>query len=191
MSVKKTIFKAIEQHLMAKLNSSTNIAYPMDLPALKWFDKQMGQFTDAETSYALPLPTVLIEFGQFTWTTVGLNTQKGEGVLRFYTYFENYANSFSGSLNQDLALQFFEFTEQVNIYLQGLTIGGILSALERVTDAEDIEQDMVITSVVEYNCTIYDNSTNVTRNNIDVDPDLNVSKAPPREKTQDKTFLTA
>lgn len=176
MSVKKLIFKEIGTHLMQKLNVSTNAQYPNHLPHLQWYDKQMAQFSDAETSFALPLPAILIEFGQFTWTTAGKNTQRGEGVLRFYTYFENYANSFNGSLNQDLALQFWEFTEEVHKYLQGLAIEGVLSPLERVTDAEDIEQDMIITSILEYNTTIIDNSTNDTRNYIEVTPDMNVQR---------------
>lgn len=194
MSVKKTIYKAIATHLMAKLNNETNSQFPNDLPALKWFDKQMGQFTDAETSYALPLPTILMEYGQFTWTTQGKNTQKGDGVIRFYIYFENYANSFTGSLNQELALQFFEFGEEVHKALQGLAIANILGPLDRVTDAEDTEQDMIITSILEYNATIYDASTNETRNYIEVEPGLNVeykkeSNRPPQ--SNEPLFLTS
>lgn len=176
MSVKKLIFKSIGTHLMQKLNIATNAEFPNDLPHLQWYDKQMNQFVDQETSFALPLPAVLIEFGQFTWTTTGKGVQKGEGVLRFYTYFENYANSFNGSLNQELALQFWRFTEEVNKYLQGLAIEGILSPLDRVTDAEDIEQDMIITSITEYSTTIFDSSTNETRNYIEVNPDMNVER---------------
>ncbi|WP_443937078.1 hypothetical protein [Pedobacter sp. MW01-1-1] len=194
MAVKKIIYKLIGEHLTQKLNTDTNIKYPAELPALKWFDKQMGQFLNPETSYALPLPTILMEFGQISWSTSGLNTQKGEGILRFYIYFENYSDSFSGSINQDLALQFFEFTEQANLYLQGLNIPGILSALERVTDAEDIEQDMIITSVLEYSCTIFDNSTNITRNTIEVEPELNLyrnSKSSRPNENNELPFLTS
>lgn len=193
MSVKKIIYKAIQTHLMAKLNADTNSEFPNHLPSLKWFDKQMSQFTDAEKSFALPLPTILMEYGQFTWTTTGKNTQKGDGVIRFYIYFENYADSFTGSINQELALQFFEFGEAVHQALQGVAIANILSPLDRVADAEDAEQDMIITSILEYNATIYDASTNVSRNYIEVEPDLNVeykkeSSRPPQ--SNEPVFLT-
>ncbi len=73
-------------------------------------------------------------------------------------------------------MQFWRFTEEVNKYLQGLSIEGILSPLDRVTDAEDIEQDMIITSITEYSTTIFDSSTNETRNYIEVNPDMNVER---------------
>jgi hypothetical protein len=183
MSVKKTIFKNLGDLLKSRL---VNLTYeipavdpedePTDepLPDLKWFDKQMGQFDNPETSFALPLPTILLEFGQFVWTTTGQNNQKGEGSIRIYIYFENYANSFSGSLNQELALKYFEFTEAVHKVLQGYGIIDIMSPLVRIGDAEDIAQDMIITSVMDYSCTIFDNATDRSRNFIDVDPELTV-----------------
>lgn len=183
MSVKKTIFKNLGARLMSKLVNLTYQIPPVDpetvptnepLPDLKWYDKQMGQFENPEQSFALPLPTILLEFGQFAWSTTGQNNQKGEGSIRVYIYFENYANSFTGSLNQDLALQFFEFTEAVHRVLQGYGIVETMSPLVRIGDAEDIAQDMIITSVMDYSCTIYDNATDRTRNFTDVDPDLTV-----------------
>lgn len=192
MSVKKDIFTVIGAHLMATVLPITGREDLPDLPGLQWFDKQMGQFDSPELSYAVPLPVVLLEYGQFTWTTIGQNQQKGEGTLRFYIYFENYANSFDGSLNQDMALCFWEFTEMVHLALQGFGIKDKMSALERIGDAEDIAQDMVITSVMEYSATIYDNSTDRGRNFIDVEPDVTVeykrkSSRPPGE--EEKAFL--
>lgn len=174
MSVKKTIFKNLGELLLSKLVNADPAFAAKALPELKWFDKQMGQFDTPELSFALPLPTILLEFGQFTWSTVGQNNQKGEGSLRIYIYFENYANSFTGSLNQDVALQFFEFTEAVHQVLQGYGIVDVMSPMVRIGDAEDIAQDMVITSVMDYACTIFDNATDRTRNFTDVDPQLTV-----------------
>lgn len=170
MAVKKTIFKNIGDYLMQTIKDTDD-----GLPDLAWFDKQMGQFESPELAFALPLPTVLMEFGQFNWQTVGQNSQKGEGSIRIHIYFENYANSFTGSLNQELALQFFEFTEAVHVALQGYGIAGVLSPLQRIGDAEDVAQDMIITSVMDYSATIFDDVTALTRNFIDVDPDLEVN----------------
>jgi hypothetical protein len=168
MSIKKTIFKAIGTHLMDKVKD-----LPNNLPDLKHYDKQMGQFTSPELALVLPLPTVLLQFLPFTWETVGQNTQKGTGIIRVTVYFENYANSFTGSINQDTALAFFEFTEAVHQALQGYALDS-LAPLSRVGDAEDTEQDMIIMSEMDYQTTIIDSSTDERRNFIDADPELHV-----------------
>ncbi len=67
-----------------------------------------------------------------------------------------------------------------------------MSPLVRIGDAEDIAQDMIITSVMDYSCTIFDNSADRSRNFIDVEPDLIVeykseSSRPAAEP--DKTYL--
>jgi len=167
MSIKKDIFKAIGTHLMATLQNMPG------LPNLAHYDKQMGQFTSPELALVLPLPCVLIEFGNFNWETIGRNNQKGEGVISFSVYFENYANSFTGSLNQDIALQFFEFTEAVHVALQGYGLD-FMAPLNRIGDAEDTEQDMIIMSVINYQTTIKDLTTDTRRSFIDIDPGINV-----------------
>lgn len=169
MSVKKDIFKIIGMFLMAELRD-----LPDGLPDLQWFDKQMGQFDNPEQSYAIPLPCVLMSYNPLTWTSTGLGNQTGDGTITFTVYFENYADSFSGSFNQELALKFFDFTEAVHKALQGLSIKNMMSALDRIGDTEDIAQDMIITSSEEYIVQILDNSTDIKKNFVDVDPVLNV-----------------
>lgn len=169
MSVKKDIFKILGAHLMATVKD-----LPDGLPDLRWFDKQMGQFTSPELAFAVPLPAVLFEFGAITWQDTGKGTQKGEGSIRVTTYFENYANSFVGSLNQDLALQFWEFTEQVHLACQGFSIKDKMGQMARFGDTEDTEQDMIITSANEYAVTIYDCAAYEARDFLEVDPEVTV-----------------
>ena len=168
MSVKKQILKTIGDHLMDKLKN-----LPDGLPDLKWFDKQMGQFDAEDASSAIPLPAVLMEYGPIVWQTTASNNQKGSGNLKFSIYYENYANSFTGSSDQDMAFQYLEFTEALHVALQGLGINSIMSALTRVGDVEDIEQDVIVATSVQYSITIFDNSTDFKKNYIDVaDPAL-------------------
>ena len=176
MSVKKDLFTQLGAYLMETLQ---NFDPTLNLPNLAWFDKQMGQFTTPELSYAIPLPCILMEYQSFSWETVGKNQQRGNGVIRFYIYFENYADAFTGSVNQDLALRFFEFTEQVNLALQGLGLPN-MTPLLRVSDNEDSAEDMIITSIVDYGTIITDASTDIARNFILVDPNVTVTKV---EKT--------
>ena len=152
-----------------------NFPPELNLPDLQMFDKQMGQFTTPELFYAIPLPCILMEWGQFTWETVGKNQQRGTGNIRFYIYFENYADSFSGSVNSDLALRFFDFTEQVNMFLNGLSFPN-MAPLQRIGDNEDNAQDMIITSTIDFGTEISDIASDETRNFVLVDPAITVTR---------------
>src|SRR6185437_2811549 len=80
----------------------------------------------------------------------------------FWVYFENYADSFNGSMNQDKALQFFDFNEAVHQSLQGFD-GDLFTALDRVSDEDDEDQDMIIGTVFEYTTLITDTSADEHR----------------------------
>jgi hypothetical protein len=182
MSVKKDKFIEIGAYLMAALKTFDAIAAPQGiipigstLPALAWFDKQMGQFTNSELAQAIPLPCILMEYQPFTWVTVGKNVQRGNGNIRFYIYFENYADAYTGSMNQDLALQFFDFTDFANLALQGFSLDH-MTALQRVGDNEDSAEDMIITSQVDYGTILTDVSTEEALRFTIVDPDVVVTK---------------
>jgi len=85
------------------------------------FDKYRGQL-DTPGIFTFPRPAIFMSFGRFEWES-GINgTQRGTGVIKFRIAVENYADSFEGSFNQDLALEFFEFNEKVHEALQGLSV---------------------------------------------------------------------
>lgn len=186
MSIKKDLFKLIGDYLRATLKDFP-IIDGLQLPDLAHFDKQMGQFSTPEFFNAIPLPCVLMEYGQFNWRTIGKNQQKGDGYIRFYLYFENYADSFNGSINEDLALQFFEFSEQLNMALNGFSLPG-MAALERVSDNEDSAQDMIITSSVDFGTVITDEASDYTRNFVLVDPAVTVTKVKNSSRPPGDTF---
>jgi|GEM_PF-2097839 len=196
MSVKKDIFKDIGDYLMNVLQVNDPVNFPsgilkpeMNLPGLRWFDKQMGQFDNPEMFYAIPLPGVLMEFGQFQWVTIGQNQQRGNGIIRFYIYFENYADSFNGSINQEMALRFFEFTEQVHLALQGFALP-YMTPLERTGDNEDTAQDMIITSMIEYSTIITDTVSDLARNQVLADADVNVQRVKQITRPAGDTFAS-
>jgi len=182
MSVKKDKFIEIGAYLMGTLQNYDEVAFPegvlpteLALPGLRWFDKQMGQFSNPELAQSIPLPCILMEYQGFDWVTVGKNQQRGTGNIRFYIYFENYADAFTGSVNQTLALRFFEFTEQAHLALQGFTLQD-MTALVRVSDNEDSAEDMVITSQVDYGTILTDAATDIARKFVLVNPAVTVTK---------------
>ena len=172
MSLKKDIYSQIGTYLMGTLK---NFDTGLNLPDLAFFDKQMGQFSRPETSYALPLPCILMELRNFSYETLGKNQQKGNGILRFYIYFENYADGFAGSANQAQALRFYAFSEKVNLALQGFALPN-MAPLTRVFETEDNKEDMIITSIIDYGTIITDTSTNESANFSLANPSLSVNK---------------
>jgi hypothetical protein len=164
MSVKGDIFRQLATYLMATLQFDQTVTEdnPLPLPNLVWVDKQMGQFNHPELSQLVPLPAILIGYRKTTWDSESRRVQKGNAILTFWVYFENYADSFTGSMNQDKALQFFDFNEAVHQALQGYD-GDLFTALDRLSDEDDENQDMIIGSIFEYSTLITDTSADEHR----------------------------
>ncbi len=160
MSVKKHTQKEIGAYLK------------QEVAGLAFVDKYRGQL-DTPGIFTFPRPAVFISFGRFEWESMVNGTQRGEGLIKFRIVVENYADSYEGSVNQDLALDFFEFNEKVHEALQGLS-GTYFGNLERKTDEDDEDHGNLIVTVMEYQTTLFDNSANTTKNYVLVDPALNV-----------------
>jgi len=149
MSVKKDIYIAITEYLKTNLNGAG------DVPALAWIDKDMGQLNNLEQFHPLPMPAILMSFGQTRWTTLNPTTQQGETTMRFKVICENYADSFDGSPDQALAISFFDFNEEVYKTLQGLQ-GATFTPMIRVGDEEDEEHGNFIVTILDFATTITD-----------------------------------
>lgn len=157
MSVKGHTHKEIETFLM------------QEVEALQWFDKDKGQFENI-SNHVMPLPAVLMSFGRTPYEDLQNNIQKGQVTLRFRIGYENYADSFSGSINQDKALEFFEFNESIYKTLQGLSITYVKN-LTRIADEDDDDHKNLIVTIMEFTGTLIDDSAEACKNFILVEPD--------------------
>lgn len=160
MSVKGHTHKEIETYLMAEVEG------------LKWFDKDKGQFEDI-SNHVMPLPAILMSFGRTPYEAQGNNIQKGQLTLRFRIGYENYADSFVGSVNQEKALEFFQFNENVFKALQGLSTTYTRN-LERTADEDDIDHKNLIVTIMEFTGTLIDDSADECKNFVLTEPELNV-----------------
>lgn len=179
MSVKGTTYKELEAFIKTKV------------PTLKWFDKDKGQLENL-SNHVIPLPALFLSFGNTSYETQTNNIQKGRALIRFRIAYENYADSFSGSVNQDKALEFFEFTESIYTAFQGLSTT-YLKNMDRVTDEDDLNHKNVIVTVMEFAGTLIDDSAedNKTFTLVDPDPALNVDykKELSNMPVKDDTFI--
>lgn len=144
MSIKGDIYKAIADQLKEQI------------PEIIWIDKDRNQFEHADQEF-LPLPAVLISFPRAEFETKGAGLQTSTAIIAIRTGFENYAQSFEGSTDQDQALEFWEFNRKVYNALQGFS-GDNFSGMVRISEDEDPEQNNVIPTRMEFVTTIQDYS---------------------------------
>lgn len=173
MSIKGNVYRLLSNHLKSKLTFDQSV--PGALPSIKWIDKYNSQILNLAKELPIPYPAIFLQFVTFNWTTASNKVQKGSGIIRVYVAFENYADSYLGSVNQDKALAFFEFNQEVYKALEG-TSGPGFTGLSRVTDTEDVDHDMLILSVTDYSTQLLDDSADETKNHQLVDPDVIVIK---------------
>lgn len=155
MSIKGIVFKEISNHLEAQVTE------------LIYIDKDRGQ-VEKENVLLVPKPAVLIGFLRFEWVDVGNGIKEGTGIVRVRVICENYAESYTGSIDQDLALAFFDLNEKVDAALEGLS-GIKFSELKKVADEDDLDHSNVIVTVYEYETKITDDTKASFTNHILVD----------------------
>ncbi|WP_312296862.1 hypothetical protein [Chryseobacterium sp.] len=144
MSIKAVVFKEISDHLESRVEQ------------LVYIDKDRGQ-VEKENVIMVPKPAVLIAFMRFEWSDIGGGVKQGKGLVRVRVICENYAESYSGSIDQELALSFFDLNEKVDAALEGFS-GTKFSEMKKVSDEDDLDHNNVIVTVYEYETTIIDDS---------------------------------
>lgn len=166
MSVKKDIYLAITSYLMETLNGENGVR------RLEWVDKDFGQLDKLDQVDAFPRPAILMSFGTVDWELSGGSQQQGDAVLEFKVIFDNFADSFDGSDNQQLALEFFDFNEAVFEALQGLYGDGFTS-LTRIQDEEDTDHDNFIVTPLRF-ATVITDTNPVLGKQKQVEPPVNI-----------------
>lgn len=144
MSIKGQVFKEISGHLEAQVEE------------LIYIDKDRGQI-EKENVIMVPKPAVLIAFMRFEWSDIGNGIKQGKGGIRVRVICENYAESYSGSIDQELALAFFDLNEKVDAALEGLS-GSKFSEMKKIADEDDLDHNNIIVTVYEYETTITDDT---------------------------------
>jgi hypothetical protein len=130
-----------------------------DMPSCQWVDKDFGQaemMQKGELSF--PLPAVLIAFPTARYDSMISKDQTGEMQIRLKIMFENYLDSSEGNINQDVALQFFDFNEKVTNALDTFTFQGV-QGITRIGEDEDDNHAAVIVSTITYQAVLFEPGT--------------------------------
>lgn len=173
MSTKADIFKAIQDRLYEKLQGIE----PFERI---WVDKNMGQLASVDQHDTFPLPGILISYGRGQYRNLSKGVQEWQGTMRLELIYETHSHSTTDSEDRDLAMEFFEFNQQVHDALEGFS-GDDFTSLMRVADEEDTSHTTVIVSVLEYQFSFIDR-VNDRKKYVEVEPDLQVTYARPLSK---------
>lgn len=173
MSVKKTLFLALQKHLKATLKK------------LLWADKNMGQLNALDQFEVFPMPAILIEFGRIEWTSLGNNIKQGLCRVKLIVVFENYsaANSETNDAERNIATEHFDFCELVKKKVEGFQGTG-WSKFNFVADEEDNDHQNFIVTPMEFETLLTDDSTAKDGDEVDVDPDVTVKYKRPLERPE-------
>jgi hypothetical protein len=181
MSLKKQLHKALSSALMNGLQFS-------DIPSCQWVDKDFGQAEMMQKGeLVFPLPAVLIAFPAADYENMLSIDQTGEIQIRLKVMFENYLDSSEGNINQDIALQFFDFNERVNQAMD-LFKHENLSGLALTNESEDDNHTNVIVSTLTYQATIFKKGTDNSQE-VNATGNLIISKVNVEPKTYDTGFV--
>lgn len=190
-NAKNTTYKTIGNYLMQQLGTGTITVvetdaegeeYDLEVPGLKWYDKQRGQVAHLTKELGIPFPAVLISFPDADFEQLGGGAQKGMTTVRITTLFENFADTFYGSPNQDVALKYFHFNDLIFETLNGFS-GSCFSSLVRVRETEDEDHDFLIITTIDFATEI----TEQGRNRIEREtgnPSVALGVAPTPEPTE-------
>lgn len=172
MSIKGNMFRFLSQHLKEKLTFDQSL--PGALPSVQWIDKYNSQTLKPVLDPSISYPAIFIGFSTFKWSPSTYKVQKGTGVIRVHTVFENTGDSHLGSATQNQALAFFEFNEAVFKALEGVSATGF-SPLSRVMEKEDFDHDHYIVTIADYQTQLLDDSADEAKNHQLTDPELTVT----------------
>ena len=164
MGAKKQAYKDIAAHLMATIGTTVigqpqTITYLNELEEevtgsrLPWAELNRGQIQHLTKELGIPLPAVLISFPEINYSQLGAGLTEGDVIVRITSLFESFADSYFGSVNQDIALQYLEFNDLLFQTLEGLK-GATFSNLTRTNETEDDDYDFLIITNTDYTCTL-------------------------------------
>lgn len=140
------------------------------LPWVVYVDMQKGQMQRIAENYPLPLPALLIETGDFTFSNAGEFTQKGSGIISFYLYVDLVTDSFSGAENETHTINMLDRFDELYQAFEGFSIDGI-TPINRVTEYRPQYGNRSILFRVDFR-TVKDEEKKVVTSTVSAEPDI-------------------
>ncbi len=163
MSAKTDLYQEIKN----KLLSETDVVH------CRLYNSQIDNLEQENT---FPFPAVFIEFNELVYSSRSTGGQVADCLIRLHVCFESLATE---------DLEILTLMDSIQLALQGFGVGGVFSSLNRSFEGQDVNHDIIIVWLMDYETRITDNSghrnnklteTTITDAQVIVDTSTEVSK---------------
>lgn len=89
------------------------------LPDIKWIDLWHSQVYNLPDEHPFPTPALFLAFRSNNMKNTGLNVQQVTAQVDVFLFYETFADTYSGNINQDDALEFLDLMDAINRTLHG------------------------------------------------------------------------
>lgn len=98
---------------------------------LKWVDWNFGQLTETQEQYPIPLPAVLITFGDFSFNDLPSRVQEGEATIHLDLYVRRAGDAQAGSPKQEKVIKQLVLLDEISSRLHAEWYTDRIQALHR------------------------------------------------------------
>ncbi|MDD3079099.1 MAG: hypothetical protein PHH37_08345 [Paludibacter sp.] len=137
---------------------------------LKFVDLQKGQFNNLTENYPFPLPALLIEFSDFTFSNESEHAQKGDGSISVYLYVGSLSDTFKGSEREDATLSILDKFDDLFQAFEGFSVDD-MKPLNRIREYKPVYGKKYIMFKAEFT-TLIDSKLNVNVQKVKPEPDI-------------------
>lgn len=106
-----------------------------ELDYLQFIDLQKGQMKNPRRNYPVPLPALFVEIGNFRFSNMLDDAQKGDGLITISLYIDINSDSFDGAESENETIELLDHFDELFETFQGLSIENC-TPLVRETEAK-------------------------------------------------------
>ena len=126
-------------------------------PNIQWVDLWHEQVNYLSTEHPFPTPAVFIAFNMLSAENQSLLAQNCDTQIDFYLYYETFDDTYSGSYNQESALDFLRELTEIHKLFHGTT-GTHYNEMQRTTITSIESGDAGNLYRISFACNVYDDS---------------------------------
>lgn len=145
-------FKNLYLELAQKINNA--------IPSIKWIDLWHSQVYNLDDEHPFPTPAVFLAFRSNAIKNVGLKVQQIILQVDVFLFYETFSDTYNGSFNQDMALEFLDSMDALNKLLHGSS-GEQYSSMSRKSFSPVDTGGSSNLYLMTYECLLIDYSANV------------------------------
>lgn len=156
-------FKLLYKELAQKLSEK--------IPAIQWVDLWHNQVNFLKTEHPFPSPACFLQFRTINIVDVGEKVQNVQMQVDVFLFYETFADTYRGGVNEDDALSFLDNLDDIQSLFHG-TSGENYSGMRRISVAPVDTGDAGNLYLVSFRCELLDYAAQDVYNNEEINSDI-------------------